>query len=593
MANAFKIKVTTLDTANQNETVLIASASTTLVKSVSFSHDDHNTSVTMGITKFGGSRVDLLTKTHTANNMTQLNNDVIALEAGDSITVASDHISSTDVGYVTVVYVENVTAVNGQSIDVLSDVDTTTVTPTTGQALVWDGSQWEPGTVASGSTAMDDLTDVNAPSPNNSDVLKWTSVPGRWEPVDWLAVMYAEFKQGTSSTVNNGAGTDSSLVLDTTTAKLKTGITEVKLTETSPGDIEFIVATDATGTTAFTALHIDGTSTANTATVDVNDGARLRLESTTNNWATVRNTASADTVITLPSGNGTLATTADLYTNADADARIAAASVTDLTDVTNAGSGAIITSTERSKLAGIETGATANQTDAYLLSRSNHTGTQTASTISDFDTEVSNNTSVVANTAKNSYPSADATKLAGIEAGADVTDATNVKTALDGMTLTSASITTGDRILIQDASASYEHKYVVYDNLVLKSYEEDELVEGQNITMNTGVSVASNRVVDIMGDALADKSNANSKKMLGFHTGGGVCVLQGMVDANAPIQGATAGSPLYLGASGAFSATPTTTSTEYSRVLGYYVGTLVGGEVMCYFDPSKDWVEIS
>lgn len=41
------------------------------------------------------------------------------------------------------------------------------------------------------------------------------------------------------------------------------------------------------------------------------------------------------------------------------------------------------TSAEKSKLAGIAAGATANQTDAYLLSRTNHTGTQLASTISD------------------------------------------------------------------------------------------------------------------------------------------------------------------------------------------------------------------
>lgn len=40
------------------------------------------------------------------------------------------------------------------------------------------------------------------------------------------------------------------------------------------------------------------------------------------------------------------------------------------------------------KLDGIANGATANQTDAYLLSRTNHTGTQTASTISDFNTAV-------------------------------------------------------------------------------------------------------------------------------------------------------------------------------------------------------------
>jgi hypothetical protein len=36
------------------------------------------------------------------------------------------------------------------------------------------------------------------------------------------------------------------------------------------------------------------------------------------------------------------------------------------------------------KLAGIESGATANSSDAFLLSRTNHTGSQLASTISDF-----------------------------------------------------------------------------------------------------------------------------------------------------------------------------------------------------------------
>jgi hypothetical protein len=40
------------------------------------------------------------------------------------------------------------------------------------------------------------------------------------------------------------------------------------------------------------------------------------------------------------------------------------------------------------------------QSVSGVLSRANHTGTQTASTISDFDTEVSNNSSVTANTAK-------------------------------------------------------------------------------------------------------------------------------------------------------------------------------------------------
>jgi hypothetical protein len=37
------------------------------------------------------------------------------------------------------------------SINVLADVDTATATPTNGQALVWNGTNWIPGSVASGS----------------------------------------------------------------------------------------------------------------------------------------------------------------------------------------------------------------------------------------------------------------------------------------------------------------------------------------------------------------------------------------------------------------------------------------------------------
>lgn len=55
---------------------------------------------------------------------------------------------------------------------------------------------------------------------------------------------------------------------------------------------------------------------------------------------------------------------------------------------------------DKTKLNGIATGATANSTDATLLALSNHTGTLLASTISDFATTVTNNSAVLANTAK-------------------------------------------------------------------------------------------------------------------------------------------------------------------------------------------------
>lgn len=52
--------------------------------------------------------------------------------------------------------------------------------------------------------------------------------------------------------------------------------------------------------------------------------------------------------------------------------------------ITNGTTNKVYTATEQTKLSGIATGATANETDANLRDRSTHTGTQTASTISDF-----------------------------------------------------------------------------------------------------------------------------------------------------------------------------------------------------------------
>ena len=83
--------------------------------------------------------------------------------------------------------------------------------------------------------------------------------------------------------------------------------------------------------------------------------------------------------------------------NSSVDSRISGSSdaghgsglVTQHSDVSNAGSGSIITTTERNKLAGIASGATANSSDADLKNRANHTGTQTLSTISDAGTSAS------------------------------------------------------------------------------------------------------------------------------------------------------------------------------------------------------------
>jgi hypothetical protein len=68
-------------------------------------------------------------------------------------------------------------------------------------------------------------------------------------------------------------------------------------------------------------------------------------------------------------------------------------------DATTSVSG-FMSGADKTKLNGIATGATANATDAFLLDRANHTGTQLAATISDFATAVAATPAVTANTAK-------------------------------------------------------------------------------------------------------------------------------------------------------------------------------------------------
>ena len=128
------------------------------------------------------------------------------------------------------------------------------------------------------------------------------------------------------------------------------------------------------------------------------------------------------------------------------------------------------TTPEKSKLAGIATGATANDSNAQLRDRTTHTGmqpissvtdlqdtlnskantnhTHTAASVTDFDIEVSNNTDVAANTAARhthankaildaataSFTTADETKLDGIAAGAQVNTVTSVNTRTGAVT---------------------------------------------------------------------------------------------------------------------------------------------------------------
>ena len=83
---------------------------------------------------------------------------------------------------------------------------------------------------------------------------------------------------------------------------------------------------------------------------------------------------------------------------------------------------ASFTTAQETKLSGIATGATANQTDLYLIERANHTGTQPIASIDGLVTALASKqplTSVLTGT-EESFTTALKTKLDGITAGATV-----------------------------------------------------------------------------------------------------------------------------------------------------------------------------
>tara|TARA_R110002073_G_scaffold54732_1_gene140798 strand:+ start:958 stop:3348 length:2391 start_codon:yes stop_codon:yes gene_type:complete len=224
------------------------------------------------------------------------------------------------------------TPVTGAKLSDLSDVDVAGVTD--GQFIKYVAAQqeWQAADSAGGVTSLAALTDVNLTGLGSKDVINYNSTTGKWEPVDFLNVLYTNLKTGVSTTINDGSNTNSALELGATTAKLKTGISEILITETSPGDIDFIVATDGSGTTAYNALNIDGSTSANEAILNIPVGTQLHIKSPTH-YAYLRYTGGANALLSLPTSSGTIARTADIALDSAVAANTAKISYTDASAV--------------------------------------------------------------------------------------------------------------------------------------------------------------------------------------------------------------------------------------------------------------------
>lgn len=169
-------------------------------------------------------------------------------------------------------------------------------------------------------------------------------------------------------------------VLTNTTASFTTA-QETKLAGVASG----ATANDTDANLKARANHT-GTQTASTISdfsEAVDDRVAALLVAGTNITLNYNDAANSLTINASGGGSGTTNLT---YTASPTNGLVNSDTGTDATlplvDGTNAG---LMAPAQNTKLAGIATGATANSSDATLLARANHTGTQTASTISDFN----------------------------------------------------------------------------------------------------------------------------------------------------------------------------------------------------------------
>lgn len=127
-----------------------------------------------------------------------------------------------------------------------------------------------------------------------------------------------------------------------------------------------------------------------------------------------------------------------------------------------------------------------SQYPAFYLSRANHTGTQTAATISDFDTEVSNNTDVAANTAAR-------------HAAVTVTDTTSVDFTLTGQALSAVVLPAGvDHNSLLNYSAN---KHVDHTGVTLTA--GNGLIGGGTIAASRTFAVGAGNGITVNADDVA------------------------------------------------------------------------------------------
>lgn len=346
MAN-YKLTTATPTQSSTSFIALTASATDTIVTSIVAS--DSATSTLEALVKKSGTGTPVIELAHKqvqTDKPEELLTAPVALEAGDVLYVRTSRVGANFL----ISFVEDTDIPNDTALGGLADVSTSGVTD--GQSLVYSttSSQWEPATITGGgggggATDLDGLSDVAITSSTSGDFLKHNG--SNYVDVNFDAAVNAN-----ATVIANSAKVEYSTALFNTDFATKDAD---DIDDTSTTNHRFVTPTQQT--TLGNIAPVSGS-------IDLD---QMDADVTANNAKISYTDAAAVTANTLKvSADGSVATHSD---------------------VTNAGSGQIITDAERIKLNGIATGATANDTDANLKDRANHTGTQTSATIADFTAE--------------------------------------------------------------------------------------------------------------------------------------------------------------------------------------------------------------
>lgn len=185
--------------------------------------------------------------------------------------------------------------------------------------------------------------------------------------------------------------------------------------------------------------------------------------------------------------------------------------------------------------------------------------------------------SAATTSAAGSMSGADKTKLDGIEPSADVTDETNVKSALDGMTLTDVGTPAStDRILLQDADDSNNLKYADFSEF-----------GGGGSTQNLFETIAVAGQSNVVADSATDTLTLVGAGSAVITTNAGTDTITITADTNTDTMDAAADNynagaiplPLVPPAASAWAAPPPVTVEQALERLAAAVYNLLGGPI--------------